>query len=124
VAARLGLGTFEAAFGGSVLLYFCEFAGFDCGTAGFDVLQLSTILRLSMVLASHIGSDLQLSQVHLGGSLHMVFNTSRFRLQTGDYFSCWRYDCQTCKVLRSCPSSGHANHTPRFSLPIHASRPS
>jgi len=48
-----------------------------------------------MLLALDIGSDLQPAQAHLGGSLHTVFNMSGFRLQTGDCFSCWRYDCQT-----------------------------
>jgi hypothetical protein len=35
--ARFGLGTFEAAFSGSVVLYFCEFGRFLSVLAEFDV---------------------------------------------------------------------------------------
>jgi hypothetical protein len=54
-----------------------------------------------MVLASHIGLDLQPSQARLVGSLRMVFKTSRYPLRTGDYFSYWRYDRPT--EHKSCP---------------------
>jgi hypothetical protein len=48
-----------------------------------------------MVLASRLGSHLQPSQAHLGGSSRILFKTSRYHLRGGDYFSCWRYDRQT-----------------------------
>lgn len=50
--ARLGLGTFEAAFGGAVVLYFCELWNFQYVIARFDVFN-SFLLYQGRVRYSH-----------------------------------------------------------------------